>query len=48
MPPTGSLVDGGGSTTMEVRRRMRLCPIRFDQRTSFERPVPNSYALFLR
>lgn len=44
----GVLVDGGGSTTMEVRRRMRLGPIRFDQRASFERPVPNSYALFLR
>lgn len=44
----GVLVDGGGSTTMEVRRRMSLAPIRFDQRASYERPVPNSYTLFLR
>ena len=43
----GVLVDGGGSTTMEVRRRMDLAPVRFDQRASYERPVPNSYALFM-
>lgn len=44
----GVLVDGGGSTTMEVRPRMAVAPVRFDQRASYERPVPNSYTLFLR
>lgn len=44
----GVLVDGGGSTTMEVRRRMNQAPVRFDQRPSYQRPVPNGYAFFLR
>lgn len=44
----GVLVDGGGSTTMEVRRRLSLAPVRFDQRRSYERPVPNSYTLVAR
>ena len=44
----GVLVDGGGSTTMEVRHRMNRAPVRFDQRPSDGRPVVNGYALFLR
>lgn len=44
----GVLVDGGGSTTLEARTRLNGTPARYDQRASWERPVPNGLTILAR